>query len=294
MLDKKKYAAQSLELHLFFGRIMKEHSFFLEAGFTPQNAELAKEAEGFKKKFEALLSEAVELTGGTVRPDVVNSGELVTEYTLRAEQESHHFTGIALDHEITVRELQLKGGASPVQENQIKRLNREALTLLNGLIAFKRKVLDAVLSCRIFTVNYPMLIEHILHEAEEYRRHIESLEHGKDIDKDLKQTTLFWNQIMLEHALFIRGSLDPSESKLIQTANHFAHEYHDLLKETQRATDAMIESIAGASLKETMKYKEFKQAGTQGITECKIRSIILPLLADHVLREANHYIRLLK
>lgn len=31
----------------------------------------------------------------------------------------------------------------------------------------------------------------------------------------------------------------------------------------------------------------------KGIEECKIRSIILPLLADHVLREANHLIRLL-
>ncbi|MGN0508140.1 MAG: DUF2935 domain-containing protein, partial [Ruminococcus sp.] len=41
-------------------------------------------------------------------------------------------------------------------------------------------------------------------------------------------------------------------------------------------------------------FKEFKKAGVQGITGCKIRSLILPLLADHVLREANHYIRLLK
>ena len=31
----------------------------------------------------------------------------------------------------------------------------------------------------------------------------------------------------------------------------------------------------------------------QGIEACHIRSIILPLLAYHVLREANHYIRLL-
>ena len=43
-----------------------------------------------------------------------------------------------------------------------------------------------------------------------------------------------------------------------------------------------------------MRFKDFKQAGTEGIAACKIRSIILPLLADHVLREANHYIRLLR
>ena len=40
--------------------------------------------------------------------------------------------------------------------------------------------------------------------------------------------------------------------------------------------------------------EDFKAAGAKGITGCDIRSIILPLLADHVLREANHYLRLLK
>lgn len=34
--------------------------------------------------------------------------------------------------------------------------------------------------------------------------------------------------------------------------------------------------------------------GTLGIQQNRIRSIILPLLADHVLREANNYFRLLE
>ena len=37
-----------------------------------------------------------------------------------------------------------------------------------------------------------------------------------------------------------------------------------------------------------------KRASVDGIASCKIRSIILPLLADHVFREANHYLRLLE
>ena len=48
------------------------------------------------------------------------------------------------------------------------------------------------------------------------------------------------------------------------------------------------------SLQETLRFWDFKTAGVQGITGCKIRSVILPLLSDHVLREANHYIRLLE
>ena len=33
-----RFVIESLELHLFFGRIMKEHALFLRAGFTPANA----------------------------------------------------------------------------------------------------------------------------------------------------------------------------------------------------------------------------------------------------------------
>lgn len=60
------------------------------------------------------------------------------------------------------------------------------------------------------------------------------------------------------------------------------------------ATDMTIGSVTDSTLQKTVKYRDFKEAGTKGINECKIRSIILPLLADHVLRESNHYIRLLR
>ena len=96
---------------------------------------------------------------------------------------------------------------------------------------------------------------------------------------------------MMEHALFIIGLLDPSEEELIHSADSFAKEYCQLLESCKGAHKQMMSS---SSLDETVKFRDFKIAGTQGIQQCKIRSIILPLLADHVLREANHYIRLLK
>ena len=107
----------------------------------------------------------------------------------------------------------------------------------------------------------------------------------------LCETQLFWNQIMMEHALFIRGLLDPSEEQLIDTADEFANDYKELL-ETARRQDCR--AMAQTSLAKTIEYRDFKSAGADGILNCKISSIILPLLADHVLREANHYIRLLE
>ena len=59
-------------------------------------------------------------------------------------------------------------------------------------------------------------------------------------------------------------------------------------------TDETIKTVTDRTITETVKYRYFKKAGTEGITGCQIKSIILPLLADHVLREANHYLRILK
>ena len=44
-------------------------------------------------------------------------------------------------------------------------LNQRAIGLLPGLINFKTLVLDSMLCCRIFTFNYPLLIDHIRREA---------------------------------------------------------------------------------------------------------------------------------
>ena len=99
---------------------------------------------------------------------------------------------------------------------------------------------------------------------------------------------------MMEHALFIRGLLDPSEEELIITADNFAEDYKKLLQDAQNMTDETIKTVTDRTITETVKYRDFKKAGTEGITGCQIKSIILPLLADHVLREANHYLRILK
>ncbi len=299
MLTDQRYVVLSLELHLFFSRIMKEHSFFLEAAFTPKDAELAKEAEYYKQEFEKLLAEVVSVSNGVVRFRVLSSGEIVTEFTLSAEEKTQKFTGIEINKNITKRELQLQCGRTHQQRcdlvGTVKRINESAIKLLEGLICFKKKILDEVLACHIFTLNYPLLIEHIIHEAEEYLSLVHKLEYKIDIDTmDCRETELFWNDIMKEHALFIRGLLDPTEEKLIDSADEFAEEFELLIKKAQASTSDILECNLQETLTQTIQLMNFKRAGTEGIINCKIRSIILPLLADHVLREANHYIRLLK
>ena len=219
MADKERYVVLSLELHLFFARIMKEHALFLEAGFTPANKDLAQTAGSFKHKFETLLRSAVSMSDGIVSRRVLASGEILTEFTTNAEIQTQRYTGISIDKEITAMESALNFGEpsrnDPVLRRQVGQLNQTALSLLDGLIAFKEKVLSGMLRCRIFTVNYPLLIEHIIREAKLYRTFIRNIETGRNADEQsMRETELFWNQIMMEHTQFIRGHWIPQKMTL--------------------------------------------------------------------------------
>ena len=51
MINDQRYVILSLELHLFFARIMKEHSLFLESGFVTKDSKLELEADHYKREF---------------------------------------------------------------------------------------------------------------------------------------------------------------------------------------------------------------------------------------------------
>ena len=137
-----------------------------------------------------------------------------------------------------------KGSINNNLVNNVEKLNNRAIKLLDGLIDFKSKILNDMLCCKLFTVNYPLLIEHIIREAKLYRSHLKQIESNEYVyEDDMKKTELFWNQIMMEHSLFIRGLLDPSEDELISTSNKFAEEFSELIKKAQSSTEMTIGNI---------------------------------------------------
>ena len=293
------YVNASLETHLFFARIMKEHALFLEAGFPCKDTKWIEKADWFRQEFENLLWDVVKISNGRISQEILCSEELSTEFTIPAEQRTEALSGVLIDSRLTREEQALRAGCGKDNNRDIfpmvHRINEKSLQLLNGLIEFKENILCEVGKGKLFTANYPLLIKHIMREAMLYRATIEELMRNRGISRrHQQQMEEFWNQIMMEHALFIRGLLDPSEEQLIDTADEFAKDYKRLLEMADRQDCLATEALSKKSLKETLKYRDFKAAGTEGILDCKIDSIILPLLADHVLREANHFIRILQ
>jgi hypothetical protein len=154
-LTPAQFVRKSLELNLFFLRIMKEHSIFIEASFPCKNADLAKQADNFKTKFTDLLSKAAHMADGHISNRVLASGEIVTDDTLKVEQMTQAFTGIFIDTALTQFEKNLTSGpGDPQMESAVAELNNQAISLTKSLIDFKTKILKDKKICVIFTEQF--------------------------------------------------------------------------------------------------------------------------------------------
>ena len=291
-MNQNEYIRLSLELHLFFDRIMKEHSLFLEAAFMEKDKELKRIANDFQRIFSRLLDDVTTLANNNISNSLIEADEIVTSNTLDAENKTSKLSGIDIDTNITVKQLNLKSGNIDLGLlDNISALNKRTLMMVSNLIDFKEDVLNRVLSCELYTTNYPLLITHITNEAKMYYNLLTKIENREVFtDRYIYEQELFWNNIMKEHAEFIRGLLDPSEAELMKTSNQFAIDYKNIIQNYTN-NPAVLTNV---SLNETLNFKKFKVAGEEGILNCKIKSIIIPLLADHVVREANHFIRILR
>lgn len=302
MISKQKFINQSLELNLFFLRIMKEHSIFLEAAFAIKDIQLINQADAFKNEFTRLLSHTISLSQGILPSNILETDEIVTQYTMEAERATQAVTGIYIDSSLTSVESSMAADLNNrnvcMLAEYIYNLNNNSIAATSMIIQFKTKLKNDVLACRIFTTAYPLLIDHILREAILFRQSLIKLQNGIELDikKDILDEEAFWNRIMSEHSYFIRGLLDPTEVDLFNTADNFGKEFEKLMDEASDANKSSLEmsGLTQRTLNETIKLKNFKAQGTEGLLACKIKSIILPLLGDHVLREANRYIRLLE
>jgi hypothetical protein len=295
LLSREEFIRISLEINLFFQRIMKEHLFFIETNLQPVEPGYIREARALKQGFEELLAETVRYANGVISEKAISSNEIVTPYTLRAEEVTSRLTGASINTSITRAELELVSNNLQYYgerlENIVSNLNTRSLNLLERVIAFQKELLAQALECRIFITLYHEMLEHDTREAVYYFDFLRTLQQRRFPRKALCEELNFWNNIMGEHAQFIDGMLDPTERNLKQTAEGFARRFERLVEECIQSAERQIRQ---ESLETTQGIRDYKRTATVELLRCQIKSIIPPLLADHVLREANHYLRILR
>jgi len=258
-----------------------------------------------KVQFEMLLYEAVEVCG-SLQSRAGQTDMFLTDYTQEAENKTQALTGISINRQITQAQKNalekprpVPVGKLPVIYDITRSINQKADALARTLIDLQNKVLDEVLDGKMFTYSYPSAYIHMNGEAGEYLKGLERLSMNTQVNTGECAVQKYWDGNMGQHAASLRGLLDPSEKAMFKKADNFASAYAALEKETEQACgsggDFAAESDAytkkAAEL--TDGFKTYKTELTKAVLGNRIKSVILPLYADHQLREANYYLKLL-
>ncbi|MET4559532.1 DUF2935 domain-containing protein [Lysinibacillus parviboronicapiens] len=249
------FVARSLEEIRFWSRIMKEHSLFLRLGFRCEDTQLINEANQYYYLFEKI------------------------------EQQSYNLT-------------------NQTDPEQMRRFNTEVQIAATNIFAFKRKVLGLILTCQLPGANnFPLLVDHTSREANYFRKRLIELNEGKlkPLADEIIKENVFYLRIMADHAKFIGHLLDPSERKLVDMAREFSNDFDELLFQArdlesmkpQSQTVPLLDQFLDQNRVSVVSLRDFKKTARDLIEECKIKSIIHPLLADHVFREAEHFLEII-
>lgn len=107
---------------------------------------------------------------------------------------------------------------------------------------------------------------------------------------------------MADHLKFIRGLLDPSERQLLEQARSLGDKFDQLNLHSRDLASMLWHYKPNNDFirfekevrQNTERLLEFKTAAQVLIAECAALSDIPPLLADHVRREAEHFLEILE
>lgn len=249
------FVERSLDEIRFWSRIMKEHSLFLRLGFRCEDTQLIQEANQFYHLFEQI------------------------------EQRAHSFT-------------------NQIDPEQMKRFNSEVQQAATGIFAFKRKILGLILNGKMQGANnFPLLVDHISREANYFRKRLIELNEGKlkPLADAIIKENVFFLRIMADHAKFIGHLLDPSERKLVDMARNFSNDFDQLVFQArdldsmkpQSQTVPLLDQFLDENRVSVASLRDFKKTARDLIEECRIKSIIHPLLADHTFREAERFLHII-
>ncbi|NLB88586.1 MAG: DUF2935 domain-containing protein [Syntrophomonadaceae bacterium] len=268
---RDKFVKESFRQNEFWLRIMQEHALFIRLGLPCDETHLIHEAIRFENLFRNLREDLRRL---------------------------------------------------PPRDKFVRKFNDAVIEALGEFIEYKSKVLKGLITCRLGGSNFPLLIDHIRREAIRFRVILVRLQKGIKLPsaEEALQEEIFWLRIMGEHAHFIAHLLDPSERPLVKRAFEFAKEFETLRLQAEDLESMEVpqafqnwllpEKSSGhlpPDLKDlpkpfviprlarfnneaiglTKEIRDFKQTALKLIEKCEVLSIIPPLLADHVLREAR-------
>lgn len=183
---------------------------------------------------------------------------------------------------------------------EIEELNRKAYEAVYRLREFKIELLSMSLTSDLKSHLSPSFYNDMLNELEEYLYILNSMMHGYDPLLNPLHYHMLWLNDAIGHSASVKSGLDLVETDLIKTADQFEHQFEDLnnkslilngYSRTGLSNFAALERLNEQVWNIMNGFMEFLESIRDRRTDNKILGTIMPLMADHMLREECYYLR---
>lgn len=189
--------------------------------------------------------------------------------------------------------------------NSLGTLIQESTALLYAFVNFKKVLLQRLLGCQLNTSLPPSFYNHMINEAVEFCKAMFNIQNNVIENPVCKNIALHrkWLPDSAGHAAAIACDLDPVEKMLKEQAMDFEKHFSELGKKADELGIMLMRTCLSNGVLEQLN-KEVKMHLDEFIcyldkirvltAECKVLSVIKPLMPFHMMREEIYYLNNLK
>lgn len=262
----------------FWAAVFRDHATFIHDRLAPDQTEAIRWAKAFKERFTARTEEASALAGQAGIPGPAGS------FALDGRAALARFQGYELGH----------------YAEETERLVATMVNEIAEFMEFKRCLVDLKLDCAIKLTLGPSLLQHMVNEADEAIMALNGMREEQFADPASRalHSHLLWLPDAAGHAAALDSDMDASEKLLKGQARGFQEVFSGMqIKATELATMLQVRPRMVGALRrlnvdaytQIGLFRSFLAELREHTAECEVLGNLIPLFADHMLREELYY-----
>ena len=298
MLTNQDIFEQSLYNHIYFAGSIRSFCSTIGLTFLKNNEEYINKAIALGFRSSDIINKTLLLMNKELAKNVLDNDIYITPYTKDISLLTQKLFEISLVIQID-KDIQILNTREEVVFNEetiekINNLNNESLSLINDFKIFCQEIKMKIESGELFSYSYPDFFNYMYDEISVYGRDIERILSKKDYtDFYISEYAYYFNELLRESALYIRGFLDTSDQDIFDMASYYINAFANLTEKYLKKTDTNT-NLSLEAEKLVINYQKFVSNVIDKLLKAKIYFITPPITLDNFLTNINVYLFLMK
>ena len=295
MIENKEIFNESLVNHIYYAGTIRSFCSTIGLTFFKNNQDYIDRAISLGYRATDIINKALLYLDKNLAKIILDNDVYITKYTKELDLLTEKLFDISLiigvDKDIEI----LKNRDTVNYDNvigKIELLNNESLLLINDFKEYCSEVKTKLDNGELFSYLYPDFFNYMYDEISVYGRDIERIISKKDYTKFyLEEYVYYFNELLRESALYIRGFLDTREQDIFDMASYYINAFANLTEKYLKNKD---DSLNIETEKLVTRYKGFIESIIEKLLKKEIYFITPPITLDNFLTNVNVYLYIIK